>query len=67
MKRLVDASKNFVLMIVKAKDDGKSKAFKGCDPKDIDELVKIISKYDEVFQEPHGLPPRREIQHEIKL
>jgi hypothetical protein len=67
MKRLVNARKNFVLMIVKAKDDDKSKAFKGCDPKHKDELVKIISNYDEVFQEPQGLPPRREIQHEIQL
>jgi hypothetical protein len=52
MKRLVNARKNCVLMIVKAKDDDKSKAFKGFDPKYKDELVKIISNYDEVFQEP---------------
>jgi sRNA-binding regulator protein Hfq len=49
MKRLVNASKNFVLMIVKAKDDDKSKAFKECDPKHRNELVKIISNYNEVF------------------
>jgi hypothetical protein len=49
MTRLVNASKKFVLMIVKAKDDDKSKAFKECDPKHKDELVKTISNYDEVF------------------
>jgi hypothetical protein len=54
-------------VIVKSKDDDKSNALKGCDPKHKDELVKIVSNYDEVFQEPKGLPPKREIQHEIQL
>jgi hypothetical protein len=67
MKRIVNASKNFVLMIVKEKEMDKSDAFKGCDPAHKDELVKVISNYDEIFQEPTGLPPKREIQHEIQL
>ena len=33
MKRLVNTSKNFVLMIVKTKDVGRNESFKGCDPK----------------------------------
>jgi hypothetical protein len=57
--------KKIALMIIKVKDDDKSKDFKGCDPKNKYELVKIIYNYDEVFQEPQGLPPRTEIQHEI--
>jgi hypothetical protein len=65
MKRLVNISRNFILMTVKGKDDDKSNAFKGCDPKHKYELVNIFSNYDEVFQEPKGLPPKREIQHEI--
>lgn len=40
MKMLINASGNFVLMIVKSKDDDKSKDFKGCDPKHKDELAK---------------------------
>ena len=67
MKRLVNSSKNFVLMIVKAKEDETSEAFKGCDPKHKDEMVKVVSAYDDLFQEPKGLPPKREIQHEIQL
>jgi hypothetical protein len=67
MKRLANAIKIFKLMLVKAKDDDKSNAFKGCGPKHKDELVKIVSNYDEMFQEPKGLPPKREIQHEIQL
>ena len=54
-------------MIVKAKDNDKSKAFRGCDPKHKDGLVNIMYNYDEVFQEPPGLPPRIKIQHEIQL
>jgi hypothetical protein len=49
MRRLVNENKNCVLMIVKSKDDDKSKHFKGSDPKRKDELVKIISKCGEVF------------------
>ena len=31
------------------------------------ELCELISNYDEMFQELRGLPPKREIQHEIHL
>jgi hypothetical protein len=67
MKRLINASKNFVLMIVKAKDFEQTEFFKGCDPKLKKELIKVVSDYDILFQEPEGLPPKREIQHEIHL
>ena len=67
MKRLVNASNNFVLMIVKAKDVGQNEYFKGCDPKLKNDLTKVVSDYDILFQEPKGLPPKREIQHEIHL
>ena len=67
MKRLVNASKNFVLMMVKVKTDEISKSFEGCDPKLKSELIEIISEYDDLFQDPKGLPPKREIQHEIHL
>lgn len=36
-------------MIVKAKDTDKYDVFKGCDHILKDELVKIISNYDELF------------------
>jgi hypothetical protein len=31
------------------------------------ELIDIVYKYDDIFQEPNGLPPKREIKHEIRL
>ena len=58
MKRLVNSSKNFVLMIVKPKKDETSRAFKGCDPKHKAELVKVVFAYDDLFQELKGLPPK---------
>lgn len=67
MKQLINAINNFVLLVVKEKDIGKFDAFKGCNPSHNDELSEIISNYDEIFQEPKGLPPKREIQHEIQL
>ena len=54
-------------MIVKAKDIDKSDAFQGCNPKHTENLVKVVSKYDVLFQEPKILPPKREIVHDIYL
>ena len=67
MKRLINASKNFALMIVKAKDVEQNESFKRCDPKLKKDLIKVVSDYDILFQELKGLPPKREIQHEIHL
>jgi len=65
MKRLVNLSNNFVLLMIKPKNDVYNEAFKGCDSKLKSELVDIVNQYDEMFQEPKGLPPKRGIQHEI--
>ena len=43
IKRLINSSKNFVLMMVKMKNDEVSKYFEGCDPKQKSELIEIIS------------------------
>jgi hypothetical protein len=49
MKRLVSASKNFVIMVVKQKEEDISDSLSGCDPYHERELVKIIYKYDELI------------------
>jgi hypothetical protein len=67
MKRLIIANKRYVLMVIKEKDVRTSNAFQGCDPSHKKELIDIVSKYDDIFKEPDGLPPKREIQHEIHL
>jgi hypothetical protein len=67
MKRLINTNKRYVLMVVREKDVGTSDAFQGCDPSRKKELVDIVSKCDDIFQEPDGLPSKRKIQHEIHL
>jgi hypothetical protein len=67
MKRLVNASKNFVLLMIKPKDNVEKEVFQGCDEKLKSDLYEVVNQYDEMFQEPKGLPPRRGIQHEIQL
>ena len=67
MKRLVNASKNFVLLMIKPKEDIETEAFQGCDTKLKSDLYEVVNQYDEIFKEPKGLPPKRGIQHEIQL
>jgi hypothetical protein len=67
MKRLINTNKRYVLMVVREKGVGTSDAFQGCDPSHKKELIDIVSNYDEIFQEPEGLPLNMEIQHEIHL
>jgi hypothetical protein len=67
MKRLINTNKSYVLMVVREKDARTSDDCQGCDPSHKKELTDIVSKYDDIFQEPNGLPPKREIQHEIHL
>jgi hypothetical protein len=67
MKRLVNASKNFVLLMIKPKNDVENEAFQGCDEKLKSSLFEVVNQYDDMFKEPKGLPPKRGIQHEIQL
>ena len=59
MKRLVNSSKNFVILMIKPKNDVDNEDFKGCDSNLKFELVDLVNQYDEMFQEPKGLPPKR--------
>jgi hypothetical protein len=67
MKRLVNARKNFVLLMIKPKDDIESEVFQGCDANLKSDIYEVVHQYDEMFKEPKGLPPKRGIQHEIQL
>jgi hypothetical protein len=67
MKRLVKASKNFFLLMIKPKDDVENKSFQGCDTKLKSDLYEVVTQYDEMFKEPKGLPLKRGVQHEIQL
>jgi hypothetical protein len=67
MKRLINTNKICVLMVVREKYVGTSNVFQGCGPSHKKELIDIVYKYDDIFQEPDGLPPKREIQHKINI
>ena len=54
-------------MVVKENKPDKTDVFEGCDAKQQTNLEKFVSKYDILFQEPKGLPPKKEIVHEINL
>eukprot|EP00253_Pinus_taeda_P028570 PITA_28570 len=49
------------------KNPDKTNVFEGCDAKQKADLEKVVSEYDILFQEPKGLPPKREIVHDIHL
>lgn len=65
MKRLVNSRKKFVLLMIKPKNDVDNEDFQGCDSRLKSKLVDVVNQYDEMFQEPKGLSPKRGIQHEI--
>jgi hypothetical protein len=67
MKRLMNASKYFVIMIVKQKGEYIKHSLEGSYPNNKQELINIISNYDKLFQEPTSFPPKREVEHEIYL
>jgi hypothetical protein len=67
MKRLVNASKNFVLLMIEPKNDIENEALQGCDTKLKSDLYEVVNQFDEMFKEPKVLPPKRGIQHEIQL
>jgi hypothetical protein len=67
MKRLINTNKRYVLMALREKDVRTSDTFQGCDIYHKKELIDIVAKYDDIFQDADGLPPKREIQHEIHI
>jgi hypothetical protein len=67
MKRLVNASKNFVLLMIKPKDNVEKEVFQGCDANLKSDLYEVVNQYDEMFRKPKVLPPKRGFQHEIQL
>ena len=54
-------------MVVNEKKPDKTNVFEGCDAKQQADLEKVVSQYDILFQEPKGLPPKKEIVHDINL
>ena len=49
MKRLVNLSKNFVLLMIKPKNDVDYEAFQGCDPKLKSGLIEVVNQNNDMF------------------
>eukprot|EP00253_Pinus_taeda_P034949 PITA_34949 len=49
------------------KKPNKTNVFEGCNAKQQADLEKVVSEYDILFQEPKGLPPKKERVHDIIL
>jgi hypothetical protein len=62
MKILVNASKNFVLLMIKPKDNVEKESFQGLDANLKSDLYEFVNQYDEMFQEPKGFPSKIGIQ-----
>jgi len=67
MKRIVNSCKKFLLMVVMERTPDKTNVFEAYDSKHKADLEKVVSEYDILFQEAKGLPPKREIVHDIDL
>ena len=67
VKRLVNSSKSFVLLMIKTKVDVNHESFENFDFKLKSDLYDVVDAHHEMFQVPTGLPPKREVQHEIHL
>lgn len=63
MKRLVNASKNFVLLMIKPKENVENEAFQGCDARLKSDLIEVVNTYNKMFQEPEGLLHKIGIQY----
>jgi hypothetical protein len=42
-------------------------SLEGCTKEQKHQLEELLHEYKEVFQEPKGLPPKREVEHKIQL
>jgi hypothetical protein len=67
MNRIVNVSKRYLLMVVKDKATIGIDTFKDCDTKLKDDLLRIVSDYDDIFQVSKGLPPKIQVEHKIQF
>jgi hypothetical protein len=69
---LISYSKKYVLLFLRENQSSEESlkvkiSSEGCTKENKHELEELLKKYREVFQEPKGLPPKREVEHEIQL
>ena len=71
-KKLISSRKKYVLLFLRESQSeeesirGKA-SLEGCTNKNKQQLEELLQAYKDVFREPKGLPPKREVEHEIQL
>jgi hypothetical protein len=71
-KKLISSSKKYVFLFLRQnQSNGESMrvnaSLEGCTKEHKHQLEELLQAYRGVFQEPKGLPPKREVEHEIQL
>ena len=67
-KRMVNTSRKFVLIMVRAISDRPSRiCLSMLTSQEISDLDMLMSRYKDLFADISGLPPRRSVEHEIML
>jgi hypothetical protein len=69
---LISSSKKYVLLFLRENQSGEESlkvktSLEGCTKEKKNELEEFLKEYRGVFQEPKGIPPKREVEHEIQL
>jgi len=67
MKRIVNASQNFAILMIKHEDVEESKAFQGYESSLKSDFIEVSNSCDKMFQESNKLPPKRGKQNEVNL
>lgn len=67
MKRLVNSSNNFMLLMIKPRNDIDYEAFDGCNSNLKSNLVDVVNEFDEMFHESKGLIHKRGIEPKLQL
>ena len=67
MKRFVNASQNFTLLLIKHKYVDESEAFQGYESSLKSDFIEVVNSCDKMFQESNMLPRKRGKQCEIHL
>jgi hypothetical protein len=69
---LISSSKKYVLLFLRENRSGEESlnvntSLEGCTKEEKHELEELLKAYRGVFQEPKGIPLKREVEHKIQL
>jgi hypothetical protein len=71
-KKLISSSKNYVLLFLRENESSEESlkvkiSLEGCTKEKKHQLDELLHEYKGVFKDPKGIPPKRDVEHEIQL